>query len=280
MFFLLSGFLSYSTDTTKLYELAKKSTKKLIVFTFSLNLLYYILLFPLKGNLLDTWKDWLNLIFWGRSIMSTLWFMTDLATGWFLITLICKFGLERLLPFCIVVIPLQVILSGYLPYLGVTEFMGISIETYFHTVPYSLGYLSLGFVLSRWQGKATLTTAALVSGVLLFVATSFVENAIVGFPRGGAWEYLSTLPLVSCLLMLAIKYKDFGQGSWGELVGRKHSANIYYVHMLVIVYAEALLAHSTRSYGYYKLGFVYVFVLSLLLSCLYERTRELLQGRA
>lgn len=54
--------------------------------------------------------------------------------------------------------------------------------------------------------------------------------------------------------MLFLSHKNFGQGTWLEVIGEKYSGNIYYFHMAVIFGWTQLNSHSPLLLKIYDYG--------------------------
>ncbi len=269
MFFLLSGYLIYHANPSKIYERSQKSLVKLIKLIVGLNFLYWLALYPLRGNTLNSLKSVFELIIWGRPIMSVLWFLTDMATGMLILALVYRLKWERLLPLSLLLLPLSPILTGYLPLRGVEEInigglLKVSPITIYHTLPVSLPYLCIGMMVAKHREYLIQTKSWLVVAILALVGSTIEHLLFVCMSCPySPWEYLFTPLLSVAILVGALRYPEWGRGTWFESLGNKHSANIYYYHMLFVKYTPIVLSVIGMSLGYDKLGFIYVFVLTL-----------------
>lgn len=272
IFFLLSGYLIYHAESCRIYERSLKSVAKLIKLIVGLNLLYWLALYPLQGNSLNSIKSVFQLIVWGRPVMSVLWFLTDMATGMLILALVYRLRAGRFLPFSLLLLPLSPILTGYLPLMGIEEvnilgLLDTSPTTIYHTLPVSLPYIYIGMMVAKHKEQLIQTQRWLIIALLALVGST-IEHLIficASCPYS-PWEYLFTPLLATAILVGALRYPEFGRGTWLENLGHKHSANIYYYHMLFVKYIPVILSLAGISLWYYKLGFIYVFILTLGLS--------------
>lgn len=216
--------------------------------------------------------------------MSVLWFLTDMAMGILLLALVYRLRWERLLPLSLLLLPLSPILTGYLPLMGVEEINlgGVLIaspKNIYHTLPASLPYLCIGMMVAKHKEHLIQTKSWLIVALVALVGSTiehllFVHMSCPYTP----WEYLFTPLLSVAILVGALRYPEWGEETWLESLGHKHSANIYYYHMLFVKYIPIILSTIGISLGYYKLGFIYVFVLSLGLSMGIDYTSRHIRG--
>lgn len=271
VFFLLSGYFLYHADESRMAQRAASSAKKLFLISVGLNLLYWFIRFlldnePYFAGAID--------IFWtialGRSIQSVMWFLTDLATSMLLIFLLCKFRLVRYLWLSLFIIPLQLLLTTYSS-IGLLNEPSERLLLFYHILPNALPYFWLAFFIrkhihrlreAKWLEPIVVFLAILAYGEWYYSTTNELGKITL--------ENILTAPLAVGLVVLALKYPSFGKGSLVADIGKYHSANIYYYHMIFVMLLHPLLDEIDYSFGYYKLGFVYVFPLTIALSILIQ----------
>lgn len=111
---------------------------------------------------------------------------------------------------------------------------------------------------------------AIISFVLICVEF-YVERAVFGYLSREM--YIFTLPLIVAVFYMAVRNPDFGSGSFISEIGRRYSAFIYIIHVLVMM----LISHVVTFEGWklYTVFPIAIFITSLLMAMLWRKVTSL-----
>lgn len=276
MFFLLSGYFLYSESPDVVYRKAIKSAKKIFLLSVVLNLLYFFLNWPESTHFLASPQAIIKHILLGRGILSVLWFLTDLCTCMLIVALIYRCKLNRYFWLSLFIIPIQVLITVYYPTLGLGSELRATYHTYYHLLPMALPYFCIAFYIRSHQERLLSYRNIWGYCLLGFLLLSYLEQWFtLNYMQGNTTlEYASTVFICISVLVIALRYPTFGAGSTVALIGKEHSANIYYFHMIFAGFLPKLWIILGISFGYYKLGFLIVFPLTLIFSFLVIRLQR------
>lgn len=267
-FFCITGFFLYSGDEDEECRKAWRWIKNAIFLTIWLNLFYYFTKGYISGcGFKGTSRGWCILLLQGGNVAPHLWYMTALWQTLIAFVIARKFFSERLVFLAPFLIVFSLITGRYSHYILDGKFSSSWAELSFLFV--GIPCMSAGYLIAKY--KKTLLQCThwgflfLLGGVLSYVEYVVLEGA----GRGG--YFLFTLPVSVCLILMCLETK-WVPWKWLEHIGCRHSANIYYYHMIFV------------SEGVYALfgGWLMapcVFVLSVLLSCVIYSVKGFLRRR-
>lgn len=234
-FLAITGYLLYSNDCGREITKCLNWAKKSFLLSFSCNIVYAIpKYFYAPELIMDPWV-WINALFFrGGDLCIALWYLTSLWHGLLLFAIF-----RRFLPKIIYILPFIFVLlylwrnqnSPYFPfYLDALPF-GIERNTFLTTLTFlATGYLVHQHknILLRW------INVDVVFPIVLLLA--FIEGfANIIFLHYSNLFNFTTYPLIILTILLCIKHPSFKVPLLND-IGKKHSANIYYFHMLFVFY--------------------------------------------
>ena len=267
-FFCITGFFLYSGDADEECRKAWRWIKNAIFLTIWLNLFYYFTKGYISGcGFKGTSRGWCILLLQGGNVAPHLWYMTALWQTLIAFVIARKFFSERLVFLAPFLIVFSLITGRYSHYILDGKFSSSWAELSFLFV--GIPCMSAGYLIAKYK-KTLLQCTHWGFLFLLGCVLSYVEYVVLeGAGRGG--YFLFTLPVSVCLILMCLETK-WVPWKWLEHIGCRHSANIYYYHMIFV------------SEGVYALfgGWLMapcVFVLSVLLSCVICSVKGFLRRR-
>lgn len=243
-FFVITGYFLYNEDTAILQKKISNTIKKLIPIIIICNLVYYMWVFPNHGNTIKSWRQIVDLILYGNAIMIPLWYLTALLWGLTLwrgvIALPIRESVHRKLM-------LSMLPLGLLPVLAISySFLTGWSYNPFNVFGYALPYISLGFLIKRYETKLTSTVhlPLLIIAFVLLVAEFLVISQTKGALSDG--PFIMTMPFVAITFVYLLRHPNLGKHSPITTVGKRYSGNIYYWHMLMLTVGR----YALRFIGY------------------------------
>ncbi len=233
-FLAITGFLLYSDDREReLYKAAKWSKK-----TFGLSLAcnaLYLAFYLFDGAPLSRYSAgvlFLNL-FTGHIISTHLWYLTAVWQGLLLFRLLIRYA-----PKFIAWAPLLYIIAYILRAYGKQLLPELDSNTLFimraNAIVTALPFLTTGYLVHQYSTFISARLRRIPLALICIIILAYVEYAMRTLTGAGSIFLLSTWPLVVALLLFCNHFSSFTLPLLGY-VGRFHSANVYYFHILILI---------------------------------------------
>ena len=243
-FLAITGFLLYSADKERELGKATKWAKKSLGLSLVCNAMY-LTLYLLDGAPLSRYSmgDFLMILLTGHVISTHLWYLTAMWQG-----LLIMWLLRRFSPRAIYFVPLLYIFAYILRAYGKLLFPELSSDTLFlmrtNAIVTALPFLATGYLVHKHHAQILSRVNILIclAGVLLLIYAEYALRLYIN--TGGSIFFLCTWPLVVCLMLACCRYKDFTLPVLGR-IGRIHSANIYYFHVILLIYFNRFWPEET-----------------------------------
>lgn len=243
-FLAITGFLLYSADSGREQSKALKWARKCFILSLVCNVLY-LSFYILDGVPLSRYSfDRLVLnLFTGHLISTHLWYLTAVWQG-----LLIMWLLRRYVPRLITFAPLLYLFAYVLRAYGKLLFPELSSDTLFilraNAIVTALPYLATGYLVHKYheQVLAKVNIIICLIGLLLLIYAEYILRLYLHVD--GSLFFICTWPLVAALMLTCCRYRDFTLPILGS-IGREHSANVYYFHVLILIYANRLLPEHT-----------------------------------
>ncbi len=271
-FFLISGYFLYSDELKKTREKLLKTLKKIFVAILVTNAVYLIC--KLINGRIFSWGEITDIFITGESICLPLWYLT--AYAWALVFLLIFLRkTDRLL----VVFPIFFLGHLLMARYSFVFFPGIEFLSGERTnaLTVALPILSLGYLIHKYESRILYFRSPL-AWIGMFAFFSYVEQYLLSyFQVNNDLAYLaSTLPLACAMFLIALKHKDF-HIPYVCAIGKLHSSNIYYFHMLSW---NVVLSHIPMIYSICaEISFVATLGGSVVLVWLQNKARQWQQNR-
>lgn len=252
LFFVVTGYFLYHPDLGKVQDRIWKSVKKVIPLILILQLFYAILIPPAIGNPLTTYWMWVRLLFIGLTSFYSghLWYLTALLLGLVCFSFYLKCFRGRRIPLLFSLILVWAVLDPFRHLLFGQEQSIFAFSFFARAIPFlAVGYYIYANeqILLRYRWENIYFILLILMGIEMLL-WGYLDNWD-SFP-----SLINLLPLRFSLFMLFLSHKNFGQGTWLEVIGEKYSGNIYYFHMAVIFGWTQLNSHSPLLSKIYDYG--------------------------
>lgn len=251
IFFAISGYMLYTANKNKTRSRARISAYKTLVILLGAFLLYGIIDL-VSGNLVLTGaRDIYNLVVYNLVDFSAgpLWFLVSLIYVNLIFWAALKFGKNENWLIVASIIILGTLLF-ILPYGTLNNINVEYTQAYFGKGwLFALPFFSLGYFVHKYYDLylKNFTTKGVVKAIALLaplyvgeyiLLSSFspVEFGFVNYEL-----YLFMIPLVFCILLLALKLKNTKDNIF-SYIGQKYSLYLYIVHTAVIMFVVKVLS--------------------------------------
>jgi hypothetical protein len=269
---MISGYLLYTPDGKELSQKAAKQLKKICCVIVCVHAVYAIYsalrayfsatyTFPIQ-----TWSEFFNWLFCGTELgHGVLWYLHTyawtLAVLW---TLSRKGNVKyiRYLPFLLIA---NLVLGRYL-FLFPFEIQNFGLRQNCFTV--GLPYFAIGYMVHQHESQLHAVPIRkwliLMFGSLVAVYAEIALLTIMGRNNHFA-DFVFNIPLSVTLFTLMALHPSWEVSPWLVRLGRDHSANIYYWHMMI----GGLCSWAGLNFP--SIQVIIVFTLSLFLSILIRK---------
>ena len=272
-FLVVCGYFLYREDNKEMMKRLLKQTKRILIFFIASNMFYAgfhaVYLRVTEGSFKGmsecfTPKALTNFLLYNLSPFSEhLWYLGSLLYALVILLVLNKI---KALKFAMFLAPFLV--AGYvvLSHLGIGT--GIQLR---NAVLVGLGYTMMGMLIRRFEKKILDHKATdpilLVLFIICCVTAIFELN---GYKQGVAVPFVSCEILTCLIVLLCLKYPDFGKNTFAEWLGRECSLPIYILHIAVMYLM--LMTGNDSFFG--KFGAVTVFVVTTVIAALYKNIKN------
>lgn len=261
-FFIITGYFLYKDDEFVMsFSSLLKKLKQLLLVLICLTVVYYII----EPKPIDIF-DYPVIVRWifvsiPNKFGGPLWYLTSMIWG-----LIAFWGYMKLtkgryvgLLICLTVIGLII---GKYRFLFDSQPSSYFV---FNFINYALPCFSIGYLLHKHELRI-INNPYLIDVSILCVFSFLLEmNLLKEYSNGLSQMGPSILiyPTCASIIALTLKYKEFGQNSILEKIGKEYSSNIYYWHMVFVWILSYLEGSALPNRPYWA---VLVFGLSIIFS--------------
>ena len=128
----------------------------------------------------------------------------------------------------------------------------------------------MGMLIRRFEKKILDHKATAPILWILFIACSVTAVFELNYYKQGTAVPFVSCEILTCLIvLLCLKYPDFGKNTFAEWLGRECSLPIYILHIAVMY-----LMLMTRNDGFFgSFGAVTVFVVTTVIAALYKKIK-------
>ncbi len=245
-FFMISGFFLYTGNKVRERDKAKKWLKKVLIIYAVLTFVYLITGICQGRNFLYM-PVILKVVLFGDIISVHLWYLAALWQA--LIVFIFLRKNDRLFILCLLFFLWSPIVHYVCVYLGLSNMPEHFTRNCFGV---ALPYLCAGYVISKYRYQLKKYKLYFCAVIACFILMKFIN-----------WPFLMLQVILSIFVFLvALNYE--GSVNKGLIwLGKYHSANIYYLHMILVPIIQIILVTDFLNEWCCT---ICVFVLTLLMS--------------
>lgn len=238
IFFISSGYFLYVNDRDTMIKKTTRNVFKFLRLFLSVSFLYFIIGFPEKGWVITSFAKFKDFIFFGKTFCGVLWFLLALVYTNVIINILCR--IEKIfniyiLILLIISIPItviQIVSGGYCYHFGIDPRIYF---VYLLSVLGAIPFVTMGICLKRYESSILKIFKGKSVSILLLLSVIAIYFEYLYILHFNAYMgYFVSTPITSFLLFtLALKHKNITGGVLLQNLATKHSANIYYFHLLV-----------------------------------------------
>lgn len=230
-FLSITGYLLYSNNCSKELNKCINWAKKLFKLSFICSLIYPLVYCPLID--MDwTWKTFLINLLTGRRFCFALWYLTALWQALLIFWVIRKY-IPQLISWLPVMLILTYIIRQYFDEvnLEILEYLHISHRN--NAIVTALPFLSVGYLIHQHKEKLLKAINVNIWLPVVLVALFLEYKIRVHFSFTYSYFFILSFPCIFLLILFCIRHSNL-QLPILNTIGKKHSANIYYFHMIFI----------------------------------------------
>ena len=272
-FLVVCGYFLYRDDTKEMMKRLLKQTKRIFIFFIASNafyaLFYAIYLKVTEGSfagMKDTVSSeaLIKFLLYNLSPYSEhLWYLGSLLYALLIMLLFNKLKVLKVAMFAA---PLLVAAYVVLSHLGIGESYQLR-----NAVLVGLGYTMMGMLIRRFGKKfLDLKFTAPVLWILFIACCAGAVIELNGYKQGTAVPFVSCEILVYLIMLLCLKYPDFGKDTFAEWLGRECSLPVYILHIAV-----GYLIYITGNDGFFgKFDALVIFITTTVIAALYKNIKK------
>ena len=272
-FLVVCGYFLYRDDAKEMMNRLLKQTKRIFIFFIASNafyaLFYAIYLKVTEGSfagMKDTVssKALIKFLLYNFSPYSEhLWYLGSLLYALLIMLLLNKLKALKVAMFAA---PLLVAAYVVLSHLGIGESYQLR-----NAVLVGLGYTMMGMLIRRFGKKfLDLKFTAPVLWILFIACCAGAVIELNGYKQGTAVPFVSCEILVYLIMLLCLKYPDFGKDTFAEWLGRECSLPVYILHIAV-----GYLIYITGNDGFFgKFDALVIFITTTVIAALYKNLKK------
>lgn len=240
LFLMISGYFLYTTDGKELARKALHQLKKIICIILCVHTVYAIYSIVRAGFFstytfpIHTWNDFFNWLFFGTKLGDgVLWYLHAYAWSLLFLWLFSRNGKLRYMQWLPFLLVFYLVLGRY-QFLFPFEISNFGVRRNCFTV--GLPYIAIGFLVHKYESVLrNIVSRKIISVLLCCLIMVYGEIALLTLLgcNNHFGDFIFSIPLSVTLFTLMALHPTRKLSSWLVCLGRDHSANIYYWHMLV-----------------------------------------------
>ena len=272
-FLVVCGYLLFREDTGEMMQRLKKQTKRIFLF-FVLSNVFYCGMYALYSNKMSgSWEEFkacfktkslLNFLLYNFSPFSEhLWYLGSLLYALLILMLLNKL---KVLKYAMYLAPALVAAYVVLAHMGVGEFYQLRNALFI-----GLGYTMMGMLIRRYEKKILCIKHIGAVLLILFAVCSFAAvYELNHYKQGTAVPFIGAEIMTYVIVLLCLRFPDFGVGTFAERFGRECSLPIYIMHIAVM--QTLLMTKNDLFFG--RIGAVTIFVITAFIVAAYESVKK------
>ena len=272
-FLVIAGYFLFREDNKEMMKRLLKQTKRMAIFYVASNVFYGALsaLYEIvvNGSIKGmaqyfTAKSITDFLLYNLSPFSEhLWFLGSLLYALLIMLLLNKL---KVLKYAMFAAPALVAAYVILMHMGVGEPYQLR-----NALFVGLGYTMMGMLIRRFEKKILdHKFSALVLWILFVICCITAIFELNGYKQGIAVPFVSCEILLYVIVLLCLKYPDFGKGTYAEWLGHECSLTVYIMHIAVMLLF--LMTNNESFFG--KYGAVVIFAVTTVIAVLYKNIKN------
>ncbi len=271
-FLVICGYMLYRDDAKELMSRLLKQTRRILIFYIASNVFYAaavalydkVTLGKVNMRPYFTAKAIKDFLLYNFSPFSEhLWFFGSLLYALVILLILNKC---KILKPAIFLGPVLIAAYVVLSHMGVGEDYQLR-----NAILVGLAYTMTGMLIRRYEKKIlSIKGLPVILGVLAVGASVAAIVELNTYKQGVAVPFVGCEILTVVLVLLCLRFPNFGMGTYAEKLGRTCSLPIYIMHIFTMM--VFLMTNNQEFFG--KYGAVLIFVVTAVAVALYENIKE------
>ena len=271
-FLVVCGYMLYRDDAKEMMSRLIKQTRRMLIFFLASNIFYMavVALYDKKVEGRVDMRPYFSskaikdfLLYNFSPFSEHLWFFGSLLYALVILLILNKM---KVLKPAIFLGPVLIAAYVVLSHMGVGEAYQLR-----NAILVGLSYTMTGMLIRRYE-KKILSIKALpwILGVLAIGASIAAIIELNTYKKGVGVPFVGCEILTIVLVLLCLRFPDFGKGTYAEKLGRTCSLPIYVMHIFTLM--VFLMTKNEAFFGRY--GAVTIFVVTTVAVAIYENIKE------
>lgn len=272
-FLIVCGYFLYRNNSEEMAPRLRKQAIRILILYIGSNVLYYfanVLSASLDGfSVYFTKKQYIDLLLYNMSPFSEhLWFLGSLFYALVILMLLNKF---KTINYVMFISPILIATYVILSHLGIGQAYELR-----NVILVGLPYTMMGMMIRRYQDKLMkIKTPILWVLALVLCITAIIE--LNTYKLGVGVPFVSCEILVYVVVLLCLKYPNFGKDTLAEKMGVELSLPIYILHVLLIMFITRIISSNVGLLSNY--GAITVFSITAIFAALYSLIKKLIKNK-
>ena len=236
-FYIISGYFLYSGSVETENSRAKRWVRKIFFANVMVNL-SYVVFYKAQGGMFSL-EQYLHVLLTGTGVTLHTWY---LAAMWQALCLfiIIRNKMPKLIYWAMLLCVLNPIFGRYSFVFSVNDH---PIYMRANCISVALPYMCMGYAIAKNQHLLKLIKRPLLIAFIC-VLCAYIESCVLNcLGRNNGVSYLlTTTPMAICFFVAALCHKG-RVNDWIVKIGKYHSANIYYFHIMISVVCWYMCRH-------------------------------------
>lgn len=249
-FLVVCGYLLFRENSDEMMQRLKKQTKRILIF-FVLANVFYIGMYALYSHKMSgSWTDFkdcfktkaiMNFLLYNFPLYSEhLWYLGSLLYALLILMLLNKL---KVLKYAMYLAPALVAAYVVLAHMGVGEFYQLR-----NAIFIGLGYTMMGMLIRKYEKKILSIKHIGLILLVLFAACSFASiYELNHYKQGTAVPFIGAEIMTYVIVLLCLRFPNFGVNTFAEKFGRECSLPIYIMHIALI--QVCLMTNNDKFFG-------------------------------
>ncbi|MCR5805168.1 MAG: acyltransferase [Clostridia bacterium] len=271
-FLVVCGYMLYRDDSKEMMKRLKKQTIRMLIFFVGANVFYgvaSVIADKISMGRIDmkqyfTSKQILDFVLYNFSPFSEhLWFLGSLLYALVIMLILNKL---KILKHAVFAGPVLIAAYVILSHLNIGEPYQLR-----NAILVGLSYPLTGMLIRRFEKNIlNIKFISVILGILAIIASVAAIFELNTYKQGVNVPFIGCEILTIVLVLLCLKFPNFGMGTYAEKIGKRSSLGIYIMHIFTMM--VFLVSGNVSFFGRY--GAVAIFVVTAVYIELYENIKE------
>lgn len=281
LFLMISGYLLYepradANDLTLKLNHAIAKMVRIIIIVNAVYLLHALLRRAIAADTvfpIHSWTDVVEWILFGHKFNSTLWYLNTYLWTLVILWVLCRCHAAKVIRYLPLLLVLTLLLGRYLFVLPIG---GLTFDQRLNCFTIGLPFVSIGYIAHQKEAILhRITNKRLTYGIVLCIVLAYAESLLLSTLglNNHFGQFAFTIAYAILLFIGGITHSNSHVHPIVENIGKYHSGNIYYFHILIdnLFQSFGVFVPATQA--------ILVFVVAWMLSIVLRRMQRITSGK-